>query len=109
MKIALTALAGLLVCSGALAQAGAASAPGMGMGRGPMHGWRVDRSNTPGWSMMTEAERKAHHDKMRGMTDHAACSTYMQEHHAQMMARAKQRGQTLPATPRHDHCAPLKK
>jgi Spy/CpxP family protein refolding chaperone len=109
MKIAIATLAGLLACSAVLAQTGAASAPSKGMGMGPMHGWRMDRNNTPGWSLMSEAERQAHHDKMRAMTDHAACSAYMEQHHEQMAARAKERGQTLPAMPRRDHCAPLKK
>lgn len=109
MKIAITALAGLLACGAVLAQAGAASAPRMGMGMGPMHDWRMDHGNTPGWSMMTEAERKAHHDKMRAMTDPAACSAYLEQHHAQMAARSKERGQTAPAMPRHDNCASLKK
>lgn len=107
MKLTLMALAGLLACSGALAQAAASSAPAPGMG--PMHGWRTDRGNTPGWSMMTEAERKAHQDKMRAMTDHAACNAHIEQHHAQMVARAKERGQTMPPMPRHDHCARLKK
>jgi hypothetical protein len=113
MKIAITALAGLLACTATLGQP--ASAPGMGMGmgmgmgKGPMHGWRMDRNNTPGWPLMTEAERTAHHERMRAMSDHAACSAYMEQHHAQMVARAKERGQAMPSTPRHDNCAPLKK
>jgi hypothetical protein len=112
LQITLAALAGLLACSGAFAQAASAPAPGMGtggMGMGGMHGWRMSRDNTSGWSMMTEAERKAHQEKMRSMTDHGACSAYMQEHHAQMTARAKDRGATLPAMPRRDNCASLKK
>lgn len=108
MKMALSALAALLVCSSVLAQADSASAPGMGKGMGPMHGWRMDRNNTPGWSMMSDAEHRAHHDKMRAMTDHAACSTYLEEHHAHMLARAKERGQAMPGKPRRDLCAPLK-
>lgn len=114
LKITLSALAGLLACSGALAQAASAPTPGMGMGgmgmgMGGMHGWRMNRDNTSGWSMMSEAERKAHQDKMRSMTDHGACSAYMDEHHAQMVARAKERGRVMPAMPRRDNCAPLKK
>ncbi len=98
--------AGLLVLSLGAAQAqGPASAPGMGMmGRSPM-----TRDNTPGWSMMNRAERREHHDKMMAMSDHGACMAYMQEHHAKMAERAKARGRTLPAQPRRDACAPLKK
>jgi hypothetical protein len=87
---------------------GAASAPQPGM-QGGMRGMQMNRDNTPGWSMMNRAERKDHHDKMMAMTDHGACMTYMQEHHAKMEARAKERGRTLPAKPRRDACVPLMK
>lgn len=110
-SIATAAATVLLACSFSAAQAqGAASAPqpGMGMGGG-MHGWRMNRDNTPGWSMMTRAERREHHDKMSAMTDHAACMAYMEKHHAQMSERAKARGRTVPGKPRHDACTPLKK
>jgi hypothetical protein len=110
-SIATAAATVLLACSFSAAQAqGAASAPqpGMGMGGG-MHGWRMNRDNTPGWSMMTRAERREHHDKMSAMTDHGACTAYMEKHHAQMSERAKARGRTVPAKPRHDACTPLKK
>jgi hypothetical protein len=96
----------------AMAQASAPGpGPGMGpgMGMGPMHGWRMQRDNTPGWSMMTRAERTQHRDRMMAMTDHAQCSAYMQQHHAAMVERAKARGHAMPAMPRHDACAPLKK
>jgi hypothetical protein len=102
----------VLVMPAAQAQGAAsapASAPGMGMGPGGMHGWRMNRSNTPGWSLMTRAERQAHHDKMRSMTDHAACVAYMEQHHAQMTERAKERGRAVPAKPRGDPCAALVK
>jgi hypothetical protein len=92
----------------ALAQA-SAPGPGPGMGMGPMHGWRMHRDNTPGWSMMTRVERAQHHERMAAMTDHAQCSAYMQQHHAEMVERAKARGHAMPAQPRRDACAPLKK
>ena len=84
---------------------GAASAPGMG----GMGGMQMNRDNTPGWSMMSRAERREHHDKVMAMTDPAACMAYMEQHHAQMVERAKERGRTLPAKPRRDACASLKK
>lgn len=105
-----------LGCGLAAAQGASAPTPGMGagpmgpgkgMGGGPMHGWRMTHDNTPGWSLMTAAERQAHHDKMMSMTDHAACTAYMAQHQAQMAERAKQRGGAAPARPRHDACAPL--
>jgi len=97
----------LAVSMGAAHAQGAASAPGMGMGG--MRGWQMNRDNTPGWSMMNRAERKEHHDKMMAMTDHAACTAYMEEHHTKMAERAKERGRTLPVKPRRDACASLKK
>jgi hypothetical protein len=112
-SIAAAAAAVLLVLAMPVQAQGAASAPasapGMGMGPGGMQGWRMNRSNTPGWSLMTRAERQAHHDKMHAMTDHGACMAYMEQHHAQMAERAKQRGRALPAKPRADPCAPLTK
>jgi hypothetical protein len=112
-SIATAATAVLLALSFSAAHAqGAASAPQPGMGMGPgagMHGWRMNRDNTPGWSMMTRAERREHHDKMMAMTDHGACMAYMEKHHAQMSERAKARGRAAPGKPRHDACTPLKK
>jgi hypothetical protein len=97
----------LALFSGATLARAQASAPSHGMG--PMHGWHMNRDNTPGWSMMTRAERREHHDRMAAMTDHAQCAAYMQQHHATMAERAKTRGHAMPAMPRHDACAPLKK
>jgi hypothetical protein len=71
--------------------------------------WRMNRGNTPGFAMMTPEERNQHHQMMMGMKDHATCQTYMQEHHAKMVERAKERKQTIPATPRRDACGWLKK
>jgi hypothetical protein len=108
MKTSLAVVAALLAVSMGAAQAqGAASAPASGMGN--MRGWHMGRDNTPGWSMMSRAERKEHHDKMMAMTDPAACVAYMEQHHAKMAERAKERGRTLPAKPRRDACASLKK
>jgi hypothetical protein len=103
-----TAAALLALAMGAAQAQGAASAPAMG-GMSGMRGMPMNRDNTPGWSMMNRAERKQHHDKMMAMTDHAACMAYMEEHHAKMAERAKARGRTLPAKPRRDACAALKK
>lgn len=92
---------------------GAASAPGMGMGPGGgmMRGWQGNRDNTPGWGMMSRAERDEHRQKMRSMTNADECKAYQDKHHAEMVERAKQRGLAAPAAPmpRHDPCARLKK
>jgi hypothetical protein len=108
MKTSLAVVAALLAVSmGAAHAQGAASAPASGMGS--MRGWHMSRDNTPGWPMMSRAERKEHHDTMMAMTDHAACVAYMEQQHAKMAERAKERGRTLPAKPRRDACAALKK
>lgn len=75
----------------------------------PGMGWRMHRNNTPGWAMMTRQERDEHHRTMMDMKDHGACQTYMQEHHAKMVDRAKERGRTMPAMPPQDGCARLKR
>lgn len=126
--IRLCAVAGALALAATLApaQPGPASAasaasapwrgpgmgPGMGAGRmgpgarGP-HG-RAGADFTPGWSMMTPAERQEHQTRMRSMTSAADCNAYMTEHRQQMAERAKERGVTMPAHPRRDACAGLK-
>jgi hypothetical protein len=74
----------------------------------PMQGC-CGRHDTSGWSMMTRQERQEHRAKMMGMSDHGGCMAYMQEHHSKMMERAKQRGVNMPAQPRRDACAALKR
>ena len=37
------------------------------------------------------------------------CDAYMSQHHDQMAERAKERGMTMPAEPRRDACAGLKR
>lgn len=86
-----------------------ASAPGMGIGPGRGRGaarWGSDY--TPGWALMTQKERAEHREHMRSMKTYEECKAYQEEHHAQMAARAKERGgQALPQ-PRRDACAALK-
>lgn len=54
-------------------------------------------SNTPGWSMMSRAEHKEHHNKMHSMKTYDECKAYHDEHMKQMEARAKEKGKTLNA------------
>jgi hypothetical protein len=82
-----------------------ASGPGYGPGMG--RGWRAGPNNTPGWSMMTPEERAAHQQRMQGMTSRTDCTTYMNQHHTQMAARAQQRGASAPAQPGRDMCTGL--
>jgi hypothetical protein len=116
----LAAAALLLACAPALSQPG----PGAGrcgpgaaasgttancpMGRNMGPGTRWGRTQTPGWSMMTEAERQEHATRMRGFKNYEECKAYVDQHREQMAARAKERGQTVPAQPRRDPCGGLK-
>lgn len=88
--------------------ASGASAPRMGMGMGMGRGMgRFGPDNTPGWAMMTPAERDAHRERMFSFKDRAACQSYMDEHHTLMAERAKERGRSVPAQPRRNACAGL--
>jgi hypothetical protein len=83
-----------------------AQGPGPGSGMG---GMRMGPDNTSGWRMMSRAERNEHHKMMQSMKTHDECMAYMDKHHAQMMDRAKEKGRPMPAKPRQDGCAWLKK
>ena len=78
-----------------------------GMGRGMGGRWGNDF--TSGWSMMTPQERQEHQAKMRSMTSYDECKGYMDQHHQQMLDRAKDKGRSVPAQPRRDACAGLKR
>jgi hypothetical protein len=111
------AAAAILLAAGAVtAQPASGPGPGAGAsasrggpgGAGRMHGrWGSDY--TPGWSMMTPAERQEHQSRMRSMTGHDDCKAYMDKHHEEMAVRAKEKGRTLPAQPRRDACAGLER
>lgn len=73
-----------------------AQPPGPGPGPGPRGGPRFGADVTPGWALMTPAERQAHQEKMRGMKDSAECQAYMAEHHKLMQQRAQEKGKSLP-------------
>lgn len=112
----LIAAAALCAASSVSAQPGpaasGASAPRMGMGmdgRGGMMGRRFGPDNTPGWAMMTPAERGTHRDRMHSFKTEAECRAYMDEQHKLMSERARERGRTVPAAPRRDPCAGLPK
>lgn len=52
---------------------------------------------------MTPQERAAHREKMLAAKTLEECRTVQEEHHRQMEARARGKGQTLPA-PRQNAC-----
>lgn len=88
----------------------AASAPGMGMGPGGGRGaarWGSDF--TPGWALMSAQERQDHQSQMRAMKTYDECKAFRDQHHEQMVARAKERGGKAMPQPRRDACASLQK
>jgi hypothetical protein len=87
-----------------------ASVPAMGAGQGAGRGaaqWGADF--TSGWALMSQSERNDQRDRMRSMKTYEECHAYQNQHHEQMTARAKERGDALPSQPRRDACAGLPK
>jgi hypothetical protein len=68
---------------------------------------RFGPGNTPGWSLMTPQERAEHRSKMMGFTNYEECASYLAEHHAMMLERARKQGVTLPAEPHPGFCQRL--
>lgn len=115
----------VLAAAAAVAQPGPGAGPGasapqgrMGMGPGPgasaprggmRQGPRFGADVTPGWAMMTPEERAAHQKAMSEAKTYDDCAALRDQHHQQMVDRAKDKGQTLPAQRRRDVCAGLKK
>jgi hypothetical protein len=91
-----------------MAASGASGAGAMGA-MGPMHSWHGSKQNTEGWSMMSAEERQQHQAAMRAVKTPAECQAMLDKHHAEMMARAKAKGQTTHAMSPHAACAPLEK
>ena len=58
---------------------------------------------------MTPAERNEHRTQMRSAKSYEDCVALRDKHHEQMLARAKERGITMPAQPRRDACQGLKR
>ena len=106
------ALLALLVAAGPVhAQA---SGPG-GHGMGPAAAQktapaaRAGSDYTPGWSMMSKAERDEHRKRLHEMKTYEECRTYLEQHRTQMEARAKEQGRKALSAPKRDACAALKK
>lgn len=103
--IAAIALLGTSLILPAFAQPGPGG--GMGMGKGMGGGYSLDKSNTPGWTLMTEAERTEHRQKMWNSKTYDECTATQTEHHKQMEERAKAKNMTL-AKPRYNACDRMK-
>ena len=105
---AVLALASMATC----AQPASGAAPGPHGPRAsdsaPMGGPRWGSDATSGWSMMSPQERQEHQARMSAMKTYDECKTYRDEHHRQMVERAKEQGGSAPAQPRRDACAGLK-
>jgi hypothetical protein len=78
-------------------------------GDGPGHHPHADGSDTAGWALMTPKEREAHRQRMASFKSYEECKAYIDHHHEEMAARAKDAGRTMPAQPRRDPCASLEK
>ncbi len=69
--------------------------------------FQFNQDNVSGWTLMSSAERAAHHQKLMSFKTVEECQAYMAEHRKKMEARAKERNRTLP-TPRFDVCEQMK-
>jgi hypothetical protein len=58
--------------------------------------------------MMTPQERDEHRQQMQGAKTRDECQAVMEQHHQQMVERAKQQGKAVPAQPRRNACAAFK-
>jgi hypothetical protein len=94
---------------GAASGAGYGPARGPGMHGGMMRGGRWGQEYTPGWAMMTPAERDEHRQTMASFKNYEDCKAYVDKFHTEMAARAQARGMPMPATPPRDPCAGLPK
>jgi hypothetical protein len=81
-----------------------AAGPGARRGMGP----RFGRDYTPGWSMMSRAERDEHHKRMVEARTPDECRAVRDEHRKLMEQRAKERGRPNMPGPRYDACASLR-
>lgn len=69
--------------------------------------YRFQQANTPGWTLMTPAERSEFQTRMRAATTYDECKAIQTGHRTTIEARAKERGVTL-NTPRHNACDQMK-
>ncbi len=69
--------------------------------------WNFNQNNTFGWQLMTPAERTEHQAKMWSFKEYNACKEYVDQHHATMVERAKEKGVTSPVM-RNNPCDRMK-
>lgn len=80
---------------------------GQGPGAGPRPGPGIGRDFTPGWAMMTAAEREAHRQQMMNATSAEECRRIRDDHLKLMAERARGRGMANMPIGRRDACAKL--
>lgn len=98
-RFRLLALSGLICLAGgaaANAQTADAAKPSMTPRAGPGY--------TNGWSLMTPEERHAYQVKIEAMPSIYACRAFVEQHHREMVERAKENDAGLPPPPRMDVC-----
>jgi hypothetical protein len=103
------AFAAMILAAGAsVAQQGTPPAgPATSAGPGPRTGMGpgVGRDFTPGWAMMTPAERNAHRQQMSSVATAEECRRVRDEHLKLMADRARERGMANMPIGRRDACA----
>lgn len=109
LAVALSAM--IFAAFPAISQQGTPPGPGTSAGQGPRAGPRsgmgpgVGRDFTPGWAMMSGAERDAHRHQMMNATNAEECRRIRDEHLKLMAERARARGMANMPIGRHDACA----
>lgn len=110
-QITLLAILGATLAGSVMAQprGGPGMGPGGGSGPAPEMGMRFnfDKTNTPGWALMSAEERVAHQSTMMASKTYEECKAAQEPQHTAMAARAKEKGVTLPA-PRSNGCDRMK-
>ncbi len=69
--------------------------------------YRFQQDNTPGWTLMTPAERTEFQNRMWAAKTYDECKALRAEHRATLEARAKEQGVIL-NEPRRDACGQMR-
>lgn len=69
--------------------------------------YRFQQDDTPGWTLMTPAERTEFQNRMWSAKTYDECKALRDEHRATLQARAREQGVTL-NEPRRDACAQMR-
>lgn len=99
----------LLACAVASGTATAEPGTPARAGSGPTGGGRPEAGaeDTPGWSMMSPQEQRAHRERMRAFRQYGECAAYRDRHRHEMAVRAAQRHSATPIGASRDACEGL--